>query len=157
METASVKNRSLHLASAKNILLVEDNPGDARLAREAFGMTRIATRLHIVSSGEATLDFLYRRAGYHDVPRPDLILLDLNLPRKSGSEVLGEIKLDPFLNPIPILVMTTSRAPEDIVNAYAKGANCYIVKPVEIEEFFRTVRLIEEFWFSLAQLPPSTN
>ena len=136
-----------------NILLVEDNPGDARLAQEAFKVAHVANRLHVVASAEATLDFLYQREQYAHVPRPDLILLDLNLPRKSGREVLEEIKLDPQLRPIPVLVLTTSRAPEDIEDAYAHGANSYIVKPVDVDEFFRTVQLIEEFWLSLAQLP----
>lgn len=106
-----------------NILLVEDNPGDVRLVREAIKMARLAARLHVVASAEATLDFLYQRVQYASAPRPDLILLDLNLPRKNGNELLGEIKRDPQLRSIPILVLTTSRAPEDVMNTYANGAN----------------------------------
>ena len=150
MRTVSVNNGDA--LPVMNILLVEDNPGDVRLAQEAFKAARVANQLHVVASAEATLDFLYQREQYAQAPRPNLILLDLNLPRKSGSEVLGEIKLDPELRLIPVLVLTTSRAPKDIADAYANGANSYIVKPVDIDEFFRTVQLIEEFWLSLAQL-----
>jgi CheY-like chemotaxis protein len=132
------------------ILLVEDNPGDTRLTREAFKYCRVLNHLHVVEDGAAGLDFLYRRAPYAEVPRPDLVLLDLYLPKKSGREILAEIKADDKLKTIPVVVLTTSQAEEDILRAYALDANCYVSKPRDVEQFTETVRTIESFWLTLA-------
>lgn len=138
---------------AIEILMVEDNPGDVRLTREAFKDGRVWNRLHVVEDGIAALDFLYRRAPYEQVPRPDVILLDLNLPRMDGREVLSVIKSDPPLRIIPVVVLTTSQAEEDVLRAYNLNANCYVTKPVDLEQFFRIVRAIEDFWLTVVRLP----
>ena len=135
------------------ILLVEDNPGDVRLAVEALTEAKVHNRLNTVSDGEAAMSFLLRKPPYTDAPRPDLILLDLNLPRKSGREVLAEIKATPDLKRIPVVILTTSQAEEDIVKAYDSSANCYINKPVDLEQFIKVVRSIEEFWLTIVKLP----
>jgi chemotaxis family two-component system response regulator Rcp1 len=135
------------------ILLVEDNVGDVRLTQEALKDARVANTIHVVEDGVAALDFLYRRGAYPEVPRPDLILLDLNLPKKNGREVLEQIKQDAHLRSIPVVILTTSQAKEDIANAYSLHANCYITKPVEFVQFIRVVRAIEEFWFTIVTLP----
>lgn len=135
------------------ILLVEDNPGDARLAMEAFKDAKVRNNLSIVGNGEAAMDFLRRSGVYDAAPRLDLILLDLNLPRKSGREVLEEIKSDPDLHRIPVVVLTTSQAEDDIARAYDLNANCYITKPVDLDEFFAVVRTIEDFWLTIVRLP----
>jgi CheY-like chemotaxis protein len=135
------------------ILLVEDNPGDVRLTREALKDAKVANTMHVVEDGVAALDFLYRRSAYKAVPRPDLILLDLNLPRKNGREVLAQIKQDDQLKCIPVVILTTSQADDDISWAYKLHANCYITKPVEFAQFIRVVRAIEEFWFTIVTLP----
>jgi chemotaxis family two-component system response regulator Rcp1 len=135
------------------ILLVEDNPGDVRLAIEALKEAKVHNRLSTVADGEAALHFLQRKPPYNDAPRPDLILLDLNLPRKSGREVLAEIKADPDLKRIPVVILTTSQAEEDIVKAYNHSANCYITKPVDLDQFIKVVRSIEEFWLTIVKLP----
>jgi CheY-like chemotaxis protein len=135
------------------ILLVEDNPGDVRLTREALKDAKVANTMHVVEDGVAALDFLYRRSAYEAVPRPDLILLDLNLPRKNGREVLAQIKQDDQLKCIPVVILTTSQADDDISWAYKLHANCYITKPVEFAQFIRVVRAIEEFWFTIVTLP----
>jgi chemotaxis family two-component system response regulator Rcp1 len=135
------------------ILLVEDNPGDVRLAVEALKEAKVHNRLSTVADGEAALNFLQRKPPYVDSPRPDLILLDLNLPRKSGREVLAEIKADPDLKRIPVVILTTSQAEEDIVKAYNHSANCYITKPVDLDQFIKVVRSIEEFWLTIVKLP----
>ncbi len=135
------------------ILLVEDNPGDVRLAVEAFREGRVRNRLSVVRNGEEALIFLHRQAPHDDAPRPDLILLDLNLPRKSGRELLQDIKTDPKLSRIPVVVLTTSRAEEDIANAYDLNANCYIAKPVDLDQFFSVVQSIEDFWLKTVRLP----
>jgi len=137
------------------ILLVEDNPGDVRLMQEAFKEGSVASRLHVVSHGEEALQFLRRGGRFGDAPRPDLVILDLNLPRKDGREVLAEIKADPDLKRIPVVVLTTSDAEQDVVKSYDLHANCYITKPVGLERFFNVVHRIEAFWLSVAHLPPT--
>ncbi|WP_436347356.1 response regulator [Natronorubrum sp. FCH18a] len=136
------------------ILLVEDNPGDVRLTEEAFKQGRIENDLHVVTDGNEALEFLYRRGEYADAPRPDLILLDLNLPRKDGEEVLEELKGDSELRSIPVIVLTSSRAEEDVVRSYELHANAYLTKPVDPDDFIETVRAFEKFWFSVVRLPP---
>ncbi|SIR73121.1 response regulator [Natronorubrum thiooxidans] len=136
------------------ILLVEDNPGDVRLTEEAFKQGRIENDLHVVSDGNEALEFLYQRGEYADAPRPDLILLDLNLPRKDGEDVLEELKDDSELRSIPVIVLTSSRAEEDVVRSYELHANAYLTKPVDPDEFIETVRAFEKFWFSVVRLPP---
>ena len=135
------------------ILLVEDNPGDVELTREAFEEGKIRNRLHIVGDGVEALAFLRRAGHYAAQPRPDIVLLDLNLPKKSGLEVLGEMKADPDLRTIPVVVLTTSRAEEDVARSYQAHANCYIAKPVDFEKFMVVVRSLEDFWLSVVRLP----
>jgi CheY-like chemotaxis protein len=136
-----------------DILLVEDNPGDARLAKEAFQETESGNALHWVNDGVEAIHFLRRQGRHAGAPRPDLILLDLNLPRKDGREVLAEIKSDADLRRIPVVVLTTSQSHDDIQRAYALNANCYVTKPVVLEEFIRVARTIQEFWLDVVQLP----
>lgn len=136
------------------ILLVEDNAGDADLARDALERGRVRNNLHVVSDGEAAMAFLNRQGAYDAAPRPDLILLDLNLPKKDGREILAEIKEDPDLKRIPVVVLTTSRAEEDVLKSYNLHANCYLAKPIQLEAFFSMVRSIEDFWLSIVVLPP---
>lgn len=136
------------------ILLVEDNPGDVRLTREALKDAKMLNRLHVVEDGEAALSFLHRREQYVQAPRPDLILLDLNLPGTNGREVLADIKADAELKAIPVVILTTSRAEEDILKAYKLYANCYITKPVDFIQFIRVVKAIETFWLTIVTLPP---
>lgn len=135
------------------ILLVEDSPGDVALTTEALRDARIANDLHVVTDGEAAMAFLRREGEYADVPRPDLVLLDLNLPRKDGREVLSEVKWDHELRRIPIVVLTTSTAEVDILESYDLHANCYISKPVDFGNFLDVVRSIEGFWLSIVRLP----
>ena len=135
------------------ILLVEDNPGDARLAWEAIREARVCNHLRWVSDGVDALAYLRREGKYSDVQRPDLILLDLNLPRKDGREVLAEIKSDENLKRIPVVVLTTSQADEDIIKAYHLNANCYIPKPMDLERFIKVVSAIESFWLTVVKLP----
>jgi len=136
------------------ILLVEDSPGDARLAREGLSECKIANNLHLVDDGVKAMAFLRRQGEYAKAPRPDLILLDLNLPRKDGREVLREIKEDESLKVIPVVILTTSKAEEDIIKTYALHANCYVTKPLGLPQFLEVVRSIEDFWFSIVKLPP---
>jgi chemotaxis family two-component system response regulator Rcp1 len=136
-----------------SILLVEDNPGDVRLTTEAMKEAGIKTCLHVVGDGAVALDFLYRRAPYETAPVPDLILLDLNLPKKDGREVLAEIKGHPTLRRIPTVVLTTSQAIEDIGRAYDLHVNCYITKPIDLERFIEVVRVIDSFWLTTVTLP----
>ena len=135
------------------ILLVEDNPGDIRLTQEVFREGRLANRLHIVRDGVEALAYLRREGPYAQAARPDIILLDLNLPRKDGREVLAEIKADQDLRRIPVIVLTTSSADQDIGQAYGLHANCYLTKPVGLDEFIAVVRSIEDFWLALVKLP----
>lgn len=136
------------------ILLVEDNPGDVRLTREALKDARVVNTLHVVEDGVAALDYLYRRGQYSDVPRPNLVLLDLNLPKKNGREVLAEIKSNDLLKRIPVVILTTSQAEEDVLRAYNLYANCYITKPVDFTQFTKVVKTIEDFWLTIVTMPP---
>ena len=136
------------------ILLVEDNPGDARLTLEAFKEGKVLNHLTVMKDGVEALAYLRREGGYSGARMPDLILLDLNLPRKSGREVLAEIKADERLRTIPVVVLTTSEDEQDIARAYSQHANCYITKPVDLEQFLRVVHSIEDFWLTLVRLPP---
>lgn len=138
-----------------DILLIEDNPGDIRLTQEAFNESRIANTLHVVNDGVEALDYLNRRNGYEDVPRPDLILLDLNLPRKNGDEFLEELyETSPHLSRIPVVVLTSSEAEEDIVKSYELRANAYMTKPVDPAKFIDTIQKFENFWLEVVRLPP---
>jgi two-component system, chemotaxis family, response regulator Rcp1 len=136
-----------------DILLVEDNPGDIRLTLEAFKEGKCTNNLHVVKDGEAAMQFLRKQDRYSDAPRPDLILLDLNLPKRDGRSILQEIKTDSDLKRIPVVILTTSKAEEDILRTYNLHANCYITKPVDIEEFITITRSIENFWLSIVKLP----
>lgn len=136
-----------------NILLVEDNPGDARLAQEALKENKVANTLHWVDDGVKALQFLHQQGPYADAPRPDVILLDLNLPRKDGREVLAEIKDDPELKRIPVVVLTVSQAEEDILRTYNLHANCYITKPLDLDRFLEVVQQVENFWLTIVKLP----
>ncbi|WP_293027171.1 response regulator [Natronococcus sp.] len=146
-----------HSPEPAQLLLVEDNPGDVRLTREAFKQGRIDNDLHTVSDGSDALDFLHQRGEYEDAPRPDLVLLDLNLPRKDGEEVLADLKDDSELQSIPVIILTSSRAEEDIARSYELHANAYLTKPVDPDEFIETVRAFEKFWFSVVRLPPEED
>lgn len=136
------------------ILLVEDNPGDVRLTQEALRDSKLHNRLSVVEDGVEALAFLRREGHYADSPRPDIILLDLNLPRKSGREVLEEIKQAEELKRIPVVVLTTSEDERDVMASYNLHANCYITKPVDLSQFITIVRNIKEFWFTIVRLPP---
>jgi CheY-like chemotaxis protein len=136
------------------ILLVEDNPGDVRLTIEALKEGKVRNNLSVVKDGVEALAFLRREGNFAGAARPDLILLDLNLPKKDGREVLAEIKEDGVLRRIPVVVLTTSKAEEDILRTYDLHANCYITKPVDLEQFISVVRSIDDFWLSVVRLPP---
>jgi chemotaxis family two-component system response regulator Rcp1 len=138
-----------------SILLVEDNAGDVRLTKEALKEGRVANTLHVVVDGVEALQFLRREGKYADAPRPDLILLDLNLPRLDGRQVLSEVKKDPELKRIPIVVLTTSKAEEDVLKTYDLYANCYIAKPVEFDKFVGVIKMIDQFWLTIVKLPPT--
>lgn len=146
--------RSNQLVKPINILLVEDNPGDADLAREALDNSKLNNALHVVDDGEKAMSFLRQEGSYVDVPLPDLILLDLNLPKKDGRQVLAEIKADQDLKQIPVVILTTSQAEEDVIKTYNLHANCYITKPIDLNQFLHVVRSIEDFWLSIVVLPP---
>lgn len=136
------------------ILLVEDNPGDVRLTQEAFKDGKVVNNLHVVNDGVEAMAFLRREGQYANAVKPDLILLDLNMPRKSGREVLAEIKADEYLRRIPVVVLTTSSAEKDVLGAYNLHANSYITKPVDLDQFISIVESISEFWLAIVQLPP---
>jgi two-component system, chemotaxis family, response regulator Rcp1 len=136
------------------ILLVEDNPGDARLTREALAQSKVRNNMHHAKDGEEAIAFLRRQGPFADVPTPDLVLLDLNLPRLGGREVLEDIKRDPALMHIPVVILTSSQAEEDIIRSYQLHANCFITKPVDLEQLTKVVQGIEQFWFTLVRLPP---
>lgn len=144
---------TLALGRQVEILLVEDNPGDIRLTREALKEAKVVNRLHTVTDGAEAIAFLRRERGYENAVRPDLILLDLNLPRKDGKDVLAEIKSDPELKRMPVVVLTTSQAEQDILRSYDLHANCFISKPVEITRFLQVLQAIDQFWFSIVTLP----
>jgi CheY-like chemotaxis protein len=141
-------------AQVVDILLVEDSPSDAMMTREALEFSKLMNRLHIVDDGVEAMDFLRRQGKYLDAPRPGLVLLDLNLPRKGGLEVLKEIKEDPELKMIPVVVLTTSKAEEDVVRSYESYANCYISKPIEFAKLADSVRAAGQFWLCVVTLPP---
>lgn len=136
------------------ILLVEDNPMDVIVTREALKEGKVCNNLSVVQDGEGAIAFLRREGPYANAPRPDMILLDLNLPKKDGREVLSEIKNDPTLRDIPVIVLTTSKAEEDVLNSYQLHANCFITKPVDLEQFTTVIKSIEGFWFEIVKLPP---
>ena len=135
------------------ILLVEDSPIDIKLTSKTFANAKVMNNLHIVEDGVEAMDFLHQRGKYLDVPRPDLILLDLNLPKKDGRQVLSEIKAEPNLCLIPVVVLTTSEQEEDILRSYKLAANCYITKPVTLKDFIQVVEMIEGFWLTVVKLP----
>ncbi len=140
-----------------DILLVEDNPGDVRLTEEAFAEAKINNDLHVVRDGESALDFVYQRGEHDSAPTPDLVLLDLNLPKIDGTDVLEEIKTDEILKRIPVVVLTSSSATDDIVRSYERHSNAYLTKPVDPDEFVDLVQSFEEFWFTLVKLPPEPD
>lgn len=140
-------------SKAIEILLVEDSPGDVRLTQEVLKEAKVRNKLHIVNDGVEALTFLRREGKYANSPRPDLILLDLNLPKKDGREVLGEIKSDENLRRIPVVILTISKSEEDVLKSYDLHANCYITKPVDLNQFLKVVKSIEEFWLTIVKLP----
>lgn len=146
---------SNHLVKPIEILLVEDNLGDADLAREALEGSKFHNELHVVDDGEKAMAFLHREGPYADAPRPGLIMLDLNLPRKDGRQVLAEIKADDDLKRIPVVILTTSSAEKDILKSYDLHANCFITKPIDLHQFLNVVKAIEDFWVSVVVLPPN--
>lgn len=139
------------------ILLVDDNPGDIRLTQEALKDSKVLNNLHVVEDGLEALNYLRKKGEFKNEVTPDLILLDLNLPKRNGREVLSEIKEDELLKYIPVVILTISRAEEDILKSYELHANCYITKPVDMNQFVKIVRSIENFWFSIVKLPPNTD
>jgi len=141
------------LSSPIEILLVEDNPGDVRLTQEVLKEGKVHNQLSVVENGVQALSFLKKENGYKDAPTPDLILLDLNMPKKDGREVLLDIKKDKDLKKIPVVVLTTSQAEEDILKVYDLNANCYVSKPVDLAQFIDVVKSIEDFWLSIVKLP----
>jgi len=136
-----------------DILLVEDDPGDVELTKEGLQDAKMLVNLHVVEDGEKAMRFLRKEAPYTEAVRPDIILLDLNMPRKDGKETLAEIKADQSLRSIPVVILTTSEAESDIVKCYELGANCYIAKPISFEAFTKVVAMIEEFWFTIVKMP----
>jgi two-component system, chemotaxis family, response regulator Rcp1 len=149
--------RAAELGRPIEILLVEDSPTDAGLTRHAFAAGKINNHMHVVEDGEQAMEFLRREREFSKAPRPDLVLLDLNLPRKSGREVLEEIRSDARLKSLVVVILTTSRDEQDVISAYGLNANAYITKPVDLDQFFNFVRVIDQFWFSVVTLPPSEN
>jgi two-component system, chemotaxis family, response regulator Rcp1 len=141
------------IAGPVEILLVEDNLGDARLTQEALKEGKVYSNLHWTKDGVEALEFLNRKGKYSDAPRPDIILLDLNLPKKDGREVLSEIKNDEKLRHIPVVILTTSKAEEDVLRSYELHANCYVAKPVDLEKFIKVVQSIDRFWLTVVTLP----
>jgi two-component system, chemotaxis family, response regulator Rcp1 len=139
------------------ILLVEDNPVDVMITKKAFSAGRVSNNLHVAEDGEEAMDFLFKRGKYSSAPSPGIILLDLNLPKKDGREILAEIKADPSLRLIPVIILTTSQDQEDIWRSYELHANCFITKPVNMEQFTKALECLGEFWFSVVRLPILTN
>ena len=137
-----------------DILLVEDNPGDVRLTKEALKDAKVLNEIYVARDGVEAMEFLNKKGSFAEAPTPDMILLDLNLPRKDGREVLAEIKKDPKLKHIPVIILTTSKADEDIVKTYNLHANAYITKPVDLNRFVEIMHALEEFWFTIVKLPP---
>jgi CheY-like chemotaxis protein len=147
-------NASFNNLRPIRVLLVEDSPTDLLMTREALERSKLRIEIHAVEDGVKTMEFLRRTGKYSNAPRPDLVLLDLNLPKKDGREVLAEIKADPGLKSIPVVILTTSKAEEDIARAYQSHANCFITKPVGFANFNEVMRSIERYWFAVATLPP---
>jgi chemotaxis family two-component system response regulator Rcp1 len=147
----TMNNDTLHPIE---IMLVEDSPSDTDLTVEALAAAKVVNRLSIVDDGVKAMEFLRRQGTYANAPRPDLILLDLNLPRKDGREVLAEIKADEHLRNIPVVVLTSSQAEQDVLRAYALHANCYVNKPVDFQQFLKVIRAVESFWLTIVKLPP---
>ncbi|MEO0443380.1 MAG: response regulator [Pseudomonadota bacterium] len=145
------------ISQAIEILMVEDNPGDVELTREALSNGKLRNRLHVVEDGEMALDFLYQQGGYEDAPRPDLILLDLNLPKLNGREILAEVKSNKDLAAIPIIVLSSSEDAQDIQQSYALNANSFVTKPVKIKDFLSVTQAIEHFWIEIVKLPSGKN
>jgi two-component system, chemotaxis family, response regulator Rcp1 len=139
------------------ILLVEDNPGDSRLAKEALKESKLKNNLYVAEDGVEAMNFLFQTGKYSKMPRPDLIILDLNLPKKDGREVLAEIKNDDNLKRIPVVILTISKAEEDILKTYNLHANCYVTKPLDLDQFMKVVRSIEDFWLTIVKLPNGKN
>jgi CheY-like chemotaxis protein len=137
-----------------DILLVEDNPGDVRLTKEALKDAKVLNEIYVARDGVEAMQFVHREGSFANAPMPDIILLDLNLPRKDGREVLAEIKKDPKLQHIPVVVLTTSKADEDIIKTYNLHANAYITKPVDLNRFVEIMHALEQFWFTIVKLPP---
>ena len=146
-----------NLVKPVDILLVEDNPGDVQLTREAFEDCKIINNLHVAKDGEIAIDYLFQQNGYEEAIRPDIVLLDLNLPKIDGREVLQKIKSNPQLKHIPVVILTSSKSDEDILRSYALQANCYITKPINIDRFFEVVHAIESFWIGVVSLPHVTE
>jgi CheY-like chemotaxis protein len=144
----------IHSDLLAHILLVEDNAADIRLTREALQDAKLINELHVARDGEEALDFVYQRGKFTQAPRPDLIILDLNLPKLTGKEVLATMQSDPLLCSIPVAVLTTSAQEVDILQSYELGANCYLTKPVDLGQFMTVVKSIEHFWFGVVRLPP---
>lgn len=149
-----MRNSDLELI---DILVVEDNSGDARLIREIMDDNKIFSTFHLAKDGVDALAFLHHKGKYRNAPKPDLIILDLNLPKKDGREVLAEIKSNEKLKHIPVVIMTISQAEEDIIKSYNLHANCYITKPLDLNQFIKVVKSIEDFWFTIVKLPPKDN
>lgn len=149
----------MHDSSVKpiDILLVEDNPGDARLATEALKESKLKNQIYIARDGIEAMDFLRQKNQFSTAPRPDLILLDLNLPRMDGRQVLAEIKSDDELKRIPVVILTISKDEEDVLRSYNLHANCFITKPIDLEQFMKVVRSIEDFWLTIVKLPPGVR
>jgi chemotaxis family two-component system response regulator Rcp1 len=145
------------MAEPVTILLVEDEPADVRLTQIALQQAKLVNELHVVTDGEQALDFLHRRGQYAAAPRPDLVLLDLNLPRVSGHEVLEDIRASDELTALPVIVLTTSSSQRDVVESYRRHANCFISKPVGVEEFLKVVATIEDFWLTIVRLPKPSD
>ncbi|CCE22206.1 response regulator [Methylotuvimicrobium alcaliphilum] len=141
------------IGRAAEFLLVEDNPGDVRLTKEALTESKVKNNLNVVGDGEEAMAFLKRQGKYAEAPRPDVILLDLNLPKKNGREVLEEIKADPSLKRIPVVIITSSEAEQDVLKTYDLHVNCYVNKPVDLEQFIKVVQSIETFWLTIVKLP----
>jgi len=139
------------------ILLVEDNPGDSRLAKEALKESKLKNNLYVAEDGVEAMNFLYKTGKYSKMPRPDLVILDLNLPKKDGREVLAEIKNDDNLKRIPVVILTISKAEEDILKTYNLHANCYVTKPLDLDQFMKVVKSIEDFWLTIVKLPNGKN
>jgi CheY-like chemotaxis protein len=140
-----------------DILLVEDNPGDVRLTREALKEGKVLNNLYVAQDGVEAIAFLKREGKYAGAIRPDIILLDLNLPKKDGHEVLADVKSDPDLRRIPVVILTTSKAEEDVLQSYNLHANCFITKPVDLDQFINVVQAVEDFWFTIVKLPPEES